>query len=67
MNKFIIALLALMVTVASTQAQVVSQQQLVSKELGWYTVIQGNGNAVVTGAKPRYGFGDVGDPELGRR
>jgi hypothetical protein len=56
--KHIIMALVLLTSTAS--AQVVSQNNLVQKDLGWYTAIQGNGNAAVTGAKPRYGFGDVG-------
>lgn len=57
MRKVIVALV-LWANTAS--AQVVSQNNLVQKDLGWYTSIQGNGNVAVTGSKPRYGFGDVG-------
>lgn len=53
-------IMALVLLTSTASAQVVSQNNLVQKELGWYTAIQGNGNAAVTGAKPRYGFGDVG-------
>jgi len=60
MKKIITAVLALALTATTVNAQVVSQNNLVQKDLGWYTEIQGNGNATVTGAKPRYGFGDVG-------
>jgi len=51
---------ALLMIAPTAAAQVVSQQNLVQQDLGWYTNIQGNGNATVTGAKPRYGIGDVG-------
>lgn len=60
MKKIITAVLALALTATAVNAQVVSQNNLTQKDLGWYTVIQGNGNATVTGANPRYGFGDVG-------
>lgn len=60
MKKIITTVLALAFTATTVNAQVVSQNNLVQKDLGWYTEIQGNGNATVTGAKPRYGFGDVG-------
>ena len=60
MKKIITAVLALALTATAANAQVVSQNNLAQKDLGWYTEIQGNGNATVTGAKPRYGFGDVG-------
>ena len=53
-------IMALVLLARTASAQVVSQNNLVQKDLGWYTAIQGNGNAAVTGAKPRYGFGDVG-------
>jgi len=52
--------LGLLLFAPNAAAQVVSQNNLAQKDLGWYTEIQGNGNATVTGAKPRYGFGDVG-------
>lgn len=57
-------LLALLVTVNTVHAQVVTQNDLVQGTLGWTTQIQGNGNAVVTSANPRYGFGDVGNGSL---
>lgn len=64
MKKLMVAVLALLFLAPNATAQVVSQNNLVQKDLGWYTEIQGNGNATVTGAKPRYGFGDVGFSSL---
>lgn len=71
MRKFFITitvwtcgLFALMTLVTRANAQVVSQQALANKELGWYTVIQGNGTAMVTSTNPRYGLGDVGEGSL---
>lgn len=64
MKKILTILLALTFTATTVNAQVVSQTNLAQKDLGWYTVIQGNGNATVTGANPRYGFGDVGKGSL---
>lgn len=64
MKKIITAVLALALTATTVNAQVVSQNNLAQKDLGWYIGIQGNGNATVTGANPRYGFGDVGKGSL---
>jgi len=60
MKKIMMIVLGLLLFAPNAAAQVVSQNNLAQKDLGWYTEIQGNGNATVTGAKPRYGFGDVG-------
>lgn len=67
MKKLIVAMLLGLFFATPVNAQVVSQQNLVLKESGWYTVIQGNGNATVTSANPRYGFGDVGNGSLQMR
>lgn len=64
MKKIMTMVLALMLLAPTATAQVVSQNNLVQQDLGWYTLVQGNGNATVTGTKPRYGFGDVGDASL---
>jgi len=60
-------IMALVLLTSTASAQVVSQNNLVQRDLGWYTNIQGNGNATVTGANPRYGFGDVGSGSLQMR
>jgi hypothetical protein len=60
-------IMALVLITSTASAQVVSQNNLVQRDLGWYTNIQGNGNATVTGANPRYGFGDVGSGSLQMR
>jgi len=63
-TMWISLLCALAGVVQRANAQVVSQQALANKELGWHTVVQGNGTAMVTSTNPRYGFGDVGEGSL---
>lgn len=60
MKKIMMVVLGLLLLAPNATAQVVSQNDLVQQNLGWYIGVQGNGNATVTSAKPRYGFGDVG-------
>lgn len=62
--KKLMVVLALLFLAPNATAQVVSQNNLAQKDLGWYIGIQGTGNATVTSANPRYGFGDVGNGSL---
>lgn len=64
MKKIMMMVLALMFTATTANAQIVTQNNLQTGDLGWKTQIQGNTTLNVTPTNPRFGFGNVGNGSL---